>query len=166
MPLLADAKALILKNLMTVHRNRTAWPVAIACLTETQLTMLNAERAGRNFKAMTSRVLFVGAHIYESRVRRDGYSFDDVILQIESALQETAVFTPGPSMSQIVSCAEREDGYGNRVIDTAVLGCDAKYPHSELYSIIPKRDHVKPPKKQEQATEARPVLGISTNPPG
>ena len=147
MPLFENARALILKNLMKLHRGRTAWPVAIGCLTDTQLSMLNAERAGRNFKAMTARVLLVGAHIYESRVRRDGYSFDDVILQIESALHHTAMFTPGPSMSEIVSCSERDDGYGNRVIDTAVLGCDSKYPHSELYSIIPKRDHVKPSKK-------------------
>jgi hypothetical protein len=167
MPLSEGAKALILKNLMKIHRNRTAYPVTIGYLTDVQLSMLNAERAGRNFKAMTARVLFVGAHIYESRVRRDGYSFDDVITQIEGALHETAVFTPGPSMSQIVSCTEREDGYGNRVIDTAVLGCDSKYPHSELYSIIPKRDHNKPkPKKKEQATEAQPVPENSTNPPG
>ena len=145
MPLLANAKHLILKNLLKVHHGRRAWPVVIGCLTEVQLADLNAARQRRSFKPMVAQVVFVGNHIYDSRVRDDGYSFDDVIAQVLSAMHETAVFSESPKMSGLVSSIEREDGYGYRVIDNAVLECSMRFPRPELYSVIPKGDN--PPKK-------------------
>ena len=147
MPLVPGAADLIRKNLMKVHRGRNAWPVVIGYLTDVQLEMLNTERVRRGFKMMSAKVVFVGAHIYDSRVKRDGYSFDDVVLQITSAMHETAVFRPDPKMSELESCIEREDGYGNRVTDRAVFECSMRYPKPELYSVIPKGDYIKPAKK-------------------
>jgi hypothetical protein len=146
MPLNDNAKKLILKNLLKIHRGRTAWPVVVGHLTGTQLAALNEERSRRGFPKMSAQVVFVGQHIYDSRVRDDGYSFDDVIAQIESAMDETAVFRVGPKMDGLVSSQKRDDGYGNEVTDEAVLECSMKFPRPELYSVIPKGDQIKPPK--------------------
>jgi hypothetical protein len=147
MPLLENAGELIRKNLIKIHRGRKAWPVVIGCLTDAQLEILNTERALRGFLAMAAKVVFVGAHIYDSRVVQDGYSFDDVVNQITSAMHETSILRIEPKMNGLVSCAEREDGYGNRVIDWGVLECSMRFPRPELYSVIPKGDNIKPPKK-------------------
>lgn len=147
MPLNANAAELIRGNLVKIHRGRKAWPVVIGCLTDAQLEILNAERERRGFKTMVAKVMFVGAHIYDSRVVQDGYSFDDVITQIESAMHETAILKIEPKMNGLVSCVEREDGYGNRIIDWGVLECSMRFPRPELYSVIPKGDHIKPSKK-------------------
>lgn len=147
MPLRPNAKKLILKNLLKIHHGRRARPVPIGDLTDIQLRDLNAERERRGMQPMKHEVKFVGAHIYDSRVRQDGYSFDDVIAQIYSAMGETAVFSENPKMSGLVSTVKRDDGYGNSIIDNGVLECSMRYPYPELYSVIPKGDHKKPPKK-------------------
>jgi hypothetical protein len=147
MPLIENARKLILKNLFKVHRGRKAWPVVIGSLTSAQLADLNAERQRRGFEPMIGQVVFVGQHIYDSRVKEDGYSFNDVIDQIYSALDQTAVFSESPKMSGLVSSIERADAYGNRIIDNGVLECSMRFPRPELYSVIPKGDHKKPPKK-------------------
>jgi uncharacterized protein YfiM (DUF2279 family) len=147
MPLLANAGDLIRKNLMKIHRGRRAWPVVIGSLTAAQLEVLNAERARRGFRPMTEKVVFVGAHIYNSRVLQDGYSFEDVIVQITGAMRETSILKIEPKMNGLVSCAKRDDGYGNRIIDWGVLECDVRFPRPELISVIPKGDKNKPVKK-------------------
>ena len=40
---------------------------------------------------MVADVVFIGSHIYESRIVRDGYSIEDVLDQIASAMDSTAV---------------------------------------------------------------------------
>ncbi len=147
MPLLANAKDLILKNLLKVHHGRRAKPVVIGSLTDVQLAALNTERQQRGFKPMIAELVFVGNHIYDSRVREDGYSFDDVIAQVYSAMHETAILSHSPKMSGLVSSAKRDDGYGNNVTDNGVLECSMRFPRPELYSVIPKGDYNKPPKK-------------------
>ena len=62
-------------------------------------------------------------------------------------MHETAIFRADPKMSGLESCVERDDGYGNRVIDWAVLECSMRFPRPELYSVIPKGDNIKPVKK-------------------
>ncbi|SRR6266481_1554875 len=146
MPLNKNAKNLILKNLLNIHRGRKAWPVVIGWLTDTQLFALNRERDRRGFPPMCAHVVFVGNHIYDSRVKENGYRFDDVIAQIESAMDETAVFREGPKMACLVSSKKRDDGYGNQVTDESVLECSTKFPRAELYSVIPKGDQNKPQK--------------------
>lgn len=147
MPLHADAKKSIFNNLVKIHSGRRAKPVFIGCLTDIQLAELNEERAGRGFKPMNCEVVFVGQHIYDKRVCVDRYSFNDVIAQIESVMLETAIFRVSPKMNGLVSIVEREDGYGNCVTDEGVLECSMRFPRPELYSVIPKGDDTKPPKK-------------------
>jgi hypothetical protein len=154
MPLNDNAKNLILKNLLKIHRGRNAWPVLVGRLTDTQLAALNEERRGRGFPPMSAQVVFIGNHIYDSRVTEDGYTFDDVIAQIESAMDEAAVFREGPKMGGLVSPKKRDDGYGNQVTDEAVLECSTKFPRAELYSVIPKGDHNKPQKNNTDRESA------------
>jgi hypothetical protein len=116
----------------------------IGHFTDIQLSAMNQERAGRNFPPMRPEVLFVGLHVYESRIEGDGYSVADVVAQIISAMHETCIFKVNPKMNSLISCTPRDDGYGNLVLDEAVFECSAKYPKAELLSVIPKGDKIKP----------------------
>jgi hypothetical protein len=62
-------------------------------------------------------------------------------------MDDASVFSENPKMSGLVSTKERDDGYGNKILDEAVLECSMRFPRPELYSIIPKGDQKKPPKK-------------------
>jgi hypothetical protein len=144
MPLNADAAELIRANLEEVQKGNKPRPAVIGNLTEKQLTAINVERARRNRGPIVGEVVFVGRHIYESRIVRDGYRIDDVITQIVGAMDATAVVRPSPKMTVLENPIARDDGYGNKVNDQAVLECTGKYPRAELYSVIPKGDQVKP----------------------
>jgi hypothetical protein len=144
MPLGENVENLIRKNLQYIRNGRRARPFVIGCFTQVQLAAMNAERAGRNFPPMKEQVMFIGGHVYESRIEEDGYSVDDVIAQIASGMHETCVFRVGPKMNSLISCTPRDDGYGNHVLDEAVFECTTKYPRAELLSVIPKGDKKKP----------------------
>ncbi len=118
---------------------------------------------------MQAEVVFVGRHIYERRILFDGYSIDDVVLQIVSAMADSAVIRMSQKMTALQSTQKRSDGYGNDVTDEAVLECTGKYPRPELYSVIPKGDDIKPGPQQQTEKgrdEATPSVEVLTNPPG
>jgi hypothetical protein len=168
MPLCENAEKGIRKNLQYIRNGRKAHPVVIGHLTDVQLGKMNEERAGRGFPAMGSTVLFVGQHVYNSRITQDGYSVDDVIAQITSAMNEDSVFHVNPKMNSVVNAKAREDGYGNSVFDEAVFECSVRYPFPELFSVIPKGDKIKPkdaPKKNMGRANAAHIQN-SANPSG
>ena len=168
MPLNENAEKRIRKNLQYIRNGRKAHSVVIGSLTEIQLAKMNEERAQRGFPPMDSKVVFVGQHIYDSRITEDGYSVDDVITQITSAMDESCVFHANPKMNSLVSETGREDGYGNSVLDEAVFECSVRYPKPELLSVIPKGDKNKPkdaPKKNMGRANAAHIRK-STNPSG
>jgi hypothetical protein len=168
MPLNENAEKLIRKNLQYIRNGRRARPVVIGHLTEVQLSKMNEERAQRGFPPMHSKVVFVGQHVYDSRITEDGYSVDDVIAQITSAMDECSVFHANPKMNSLVHEAGREDGYGNSVFDEAVFECSVRYPKPELLSVIPKGDRIKPkdaPKKNMGRANAAHIQK-SADPPG
>jgi len=86
-------------------------------------------------------------------------------------------------MTVLQNPKKREDGYGNRVSDQAILECTTRFPYAELYSAIPKGDKIKPAEAanamadaasfevalaandEGSHTEAAP-LEVVTNPPG
>jgi hypothetical protein len=143
MPLVDGAEKHIRKNLQYIRNGRKAHPKVIARLTDAQLAKLNEERASRGFPPMRPEVLFVGQHIYDSRIVKDGYSVDDVLAQIASALDEASIFHVNPRTA-LVSSTTRDDGYGNSVQDQGIFECSVRYPKPELQSVIPKGDHIKP----------------------
>jgi hypothetical protein len=167
MPLVDGAEKHIRKNLQYIRNGRKAHPKVIARLTDAQLAKLNEERASRGFPPMKAEVLFVGQHVYDSRIVKDGYSVDDVLTQIASAMHEDSEFHVSPRTA-LVSTTPREDCYGNTVQDRAVFECSARYPKPELQSVIPKGDHIKPRDivKMNMGRANAAHIQIPTDPPG
>ena len=92
--------------------------------------------------------MFVGKHIYQSRVLRDGYTIDDVIEQISSALLPDSVVFANKVMTGLQNPRLRADAYGNQVKDLAVFECTTRYPRPELFSVMPKGDRIRPQKQK------------------
>ncbi len=148
MPLNHGADQLIRTNLEQIQQGKKVRAIVIGFLTAEQLLALNTERARRDFPGMAAEIVFLGRHIFESRVLRDGYTITDVLMQITTSMDAASAFHATPKMNALVSAVLREDGYGNRVTDMAVFECTSRYPRPELYSVIPKGDEIKPVKKK------------------
>jgi hypothetical protein len=71
---------------------------------------------------------------------RDGYTEEDLLKQIFSAMWERSVVRLSPKMTVLENPVRRADGYHACVLDQAVLECTGRYPNPELYSTIPKGD--------------------------
>lgn len=167
MPLLANAAQLIRANLEAAHKGMKPRPVLIGKLTDSQLKQLNCVRAKANRDPMQPEIMFMGKHIYERRIAGDGYSVDDVLLQITNAIDEKATIRASPKMTAIQSPCSRNDGYGNTVRDEIVLECTQRFPYPELYSVIPKGDKIKPKEFLEAKNKAHSGGPQNpTNPPG
>ena len=165
MPLYQNAEPLIRGNFGVIKRGKKPRRVAIGYLSEDQLESINAHRGGSNMDAIESVILFQGRHVFESRVDRDGYTEEDVIKQIFSALAEESVLLLSPKMTVLQNPQKRDDGYGSRVNDQCVLECTSRYPRAELYSVIPKGDR-KPLLKAERPPSAALLEEEVTNSPG
>jgi len=120
--------------------------VIIGSLTVEQLQAINANRAVEELPPIAAEVVFVGRHIYQSRVVKDGYTIEDVLDQIYSAMDECAVVVGTLKMTGIENPSLRADRYGNRVNDRAIFECTTRHPRPELFSVIPKGDLNKPQK--------------------
>jgi hypothetical protein len=94
--------------------------------------------------------VFIGKHTYDSRIQRDGYTIEDVVDQIASALDLTASVLPIAGMTAMENPVRRADRYGKMVRDRVVFECTTRYPRPELYSVMPKGDINKPNKKAAQ----------------
>ena len=68
----------------------------IGTLADTQLNAINAARRAGGYPPMVAEVVFIGRHVHESRIVRDGYSTEDVIDQIASGMDAAAVVLSGP----------------------------------------------------------------------
>lgn len=117
---------------------------AIGFFTEKQFKDINRERNNRELHLLESNeILFMGRHLYNSR-SRDGYSIEDMILQIVSSLSENAAVIVTNKMSAMRNPTQRQDGYTNLVNDQAIFEMTARKPKAELFSVVPKGDNVKP----------------------
>jgi len=93
MPLSQEAAALIRANLERLQNGNRADLVVIG--PHCRATRRDQRRALRSRSpADCSRVVFIGRHVYQSRAIRDGYSIEDVIDQIASAMDAAAVAFP------------------------------------------------------------------------
>jgi hypothetical protein len=147
MPLLDGAPAAIRANLDKITNRQRARLVAVGRLTDCQLDAINQSRKATGHPPIEATIVFLGQHIYNSRVLRDGYTIDDVIDQITSALDAVAVVISTPRMTVIENPNPRADHYGNAVRDRAILECSARYPKPELFSVVPKGDVMRPKKR-------------------
>jgi hypothetical protein len=143
-PLSNQARALIRANLEDVQRGKRARLVVIGMLTDEQLRDINLLREGANHPPLVAEIVFVGHHVYKSRIIGDGYAIDDVIDQIISALDAESVVLKARKMTAMENPNRRTDRYGNSVRDRAVFECSARHPRPELFSVVPKGDCIKP----------------------
>jgi len=122
--------------------------VVIGSLTQKQLDAINAEREQSDppLAAITAEIVFDGRHMHKGRCVNDGYTIDEVIEQIVSAVCETAEFMPEGRMTTIGSTIVRKDRQGNEVLDQAIFECSQRHPRPELYSVIPRGDKIRPAK--------------------
>jgi hypothetical protein len=146
MPLYPHAIDLIRANLDQISKGYKVKPVAIGTLTAEQLNAMNQHRKEHNpnLEPVVAEVLFFGSHIYQSRCVRDGYTLDDVIDQIVSAMDSASVLVGNLPMQAIENPNLRADRYGNQVHDRAVFECMSRHPRPELFSIMPKGDRNRP----------------------
>ena len=144
MPLYPDAEAKVKANLRTLEAGGRAVLVVIGAFTERQWNDINAVRRGLRLHEIESReIVFIGRHLYTSRAK-DGYTVDDIWLQIEAALSAVSVVFANPKMTALENLTGRADGYGNTVHDRAIFECTQRKPRAELFSVIPKGDNQKP----------------------
>ena len=96
MPLYENALALIRANLEALQRNERARHVTIGTLSTTQITLINERRFARlkPLPPIDGVVYFIGRHIYDRRVLKNGYTIDEVLSQISSALAEVSQLIP------------------------------------------------------------------------
>ena len=129
MPLYQNALALIRANLEEIAKGNKPKGVVIGRLTDQQLEKINHARSAHipPLPPVIAEVIFYGKHMYKSRVTRDGYSIEDVIDQIVSAMDATAVFVHNPNMTIIQNRTDRADRYGNKVKDLAVFECTTRH---------------------------------------
>lgn len=146
MPLFANALDLIRSNLEQIASGQKPAAIAIGTLTDEQRDAINYARATRTnhlgepapFPPIQAEILLIGRHLYNSRVLKDGYTIDEVLLQIGNALSTRSQYVPTLKATLIQDRVGRRNRYGELVRDEAVLECTAKYPRPELLSVIPK----------------------------
>ncbi|MCP8882807.1 hypothetical protein NIM87_04800 [Devosia sp. XJ19-1] len=144
LPLAIDAPDRIRANLIEVsHGNRVSL-ITIGTFSLSQFSEINKARANLELHPLElNEILFMGRHLFKSRWA-DGYSVDDMVTQIESALCDAAEVSMSKFMSSLQNPEGREDGYGNVVFDRAIFEMTARKPRAELFSVIPKGDANKP----------------------
>jgi hypothetical protein len=75
MPLSDEAPALIRANLEELQNGNRVRLVVIGTLTDAQRDAINDKRRAHGYPPIVAEVVFIGRHLYESRMVRDGYSF-------------------------------------------------------------------------------------------
>lgn len=154
MPLYDNAEKLIRGNIAVIKRGKKPKPVLVGYLTDIQLAEINVYRRSRNWEPIEKDIVFVGCHVYDSRVAKDGYSEDDLIAQIKSAFSETCRYISTQKMTVLQNPQYRQSGYGCRVRDELTLECSGKFPRSEVFSVVPRGDRNHKPIKLKEAAEA------------
>jgi hypothetical protein len=156
MPLRTEAAALIRANLEQIEAGRKASLVEIGALTPKQLADINKHRAAQGLIPIRAEVVFIGKHIYQNRIEKDGYTFDDVVDQISNAMHSDSLVLDTIKMTAMENPNLRTDRYGNKVRDRAVFECTARHPRPELFSVIPKGDLIKPQKEKGHSSRNGP----------
>jgi len=118
----------------------------------------------KSFHLASTRLSLFCRHIHKRRILEDGYSIDDVLDQIESALGEGSEVIANQYMTAIRNPVLRADRLGNLVHDEAILECTRYRPNPDIFSVIPKGDKIKP--KKQKAAESGLLPDKSSDSPG
>lgn len=147
MPLFADGLKKIRKNLTSLHAGERPKMENIGKFTPEQLKQINDLRVEDGLEPIADVIVFIGKHLYNSRCVGDGYSIEEVIVQVQSAFSSESVVRCEPN-TVLANPVHREDGKGNTIQDEAVFECTQRHPFPELWSVIPKGDGRHPRKKE------------------
>lgn len=140
MPIDPNKRDAIRANLQRIANGEKPPLIVIGELTQKQFADINAYRSAEQLPALESAVVvYQGRHHYESR-SKDGYTIEDMVLQIESALSAHSEVVAGKKMTGIQNKQGRNDGYGHTVKDLVVLELTSRKPRAEALSVIPKGD--------------------------
>lgn len=144
MPIYKDALILIRGNLNQLSIGQNPRWIVAGSLTNDQFMAVNQERIRLELPPVeTNEILFMGRHLYNSR-SKDGYTIDDIVDQIESAMSAGSIVELTIKMTAMTNPIKRADRYGNLVNDKAIFEATAKKPRMELFSVMPKGDKIKP----------------------
>jgi hypothetical protein len=147
MPLNHNAKDILRVSMKLLAQGDKPLVVTIGVLTAVQHAAITEYRTKHGLPGLISpEVVFLGRHLYKSRAIKDGYSIDDILDQIESAMSDTAIAIATHKMTALKSISVRNDRYGNQIFDEAIFELTQRRPKAELYSVIPKGDKNKPPR--------------------
>lgn len=146
MPLYMNATAQIRLNLQQLQVGQRAPLIRIGVLTDAQFDQINSSRFALDLHVLEqNEIVFIGKHVFNSR-SKDGYTIDDMVDQIVSAMSPNSILDVTANWSRIDNPIARADRYGNMVNDRGVFEMTAKKPRAELFSVMPKGDTIKPPK--------------------
>lgn len=98
--------------------------IRIGTLTQVQLAAINANRAALKNPAppIEAEIVFVGRHLYNSRVVKDGYTVAEVLVQIQNALSERARFVRTLRATLIQDPTARRNSFGDSIHDEGCFG--------------------------------------------
>jgi hypothetical protein len=145
MPLNPAARQILQATFKLLSEGERPKVVTIGYLTDAQFSAINSKRMAQGLHELESKeIVFLGRHLYNSRIVKDGYTINDVCDQIESALSSDSMVIATLKMTALRNEAERADRYGNAIKDEAVLELTQRRPKAELFSVIPKGDRNKP----------------------
>lgn len=144
MPLFIGAEELVRLNLVCIAQGERPPVREIGALTHEQFIEINRVRVELGLHEVRENgVVFLGRHLFNSRAA-DGYTIDDMVLQIASAMDAASAVMVNPGMTAIHNMTLRVDRLGNQIRDRAIFEATARKPRLELFSVIPKGDAVKP----------------------
>ncbi len=147
MPLYENAAELIRANLEQLVAGRRPKRVDIGELEDDRFAEINQFRSEHGiFELTEKKLVFIGRHIYDRRLVGDGYSIDDVLDQIASALQPCSILQLTETGTALQNPNKRADRYGNMVHDRIVFECSTCRPWIQLWSVMPIGDKNKPRK--------------------
>jgi hypothetical protein len=74
MPLFENALQMIRNNLQEFALSKRPRRIEVGDLSDEQLARINEFRVANDFSPITARVVFIGRHLYQSRIVEDGYT--------------------------------------------------------------------------------------------
>jgi hypothetical protein len=90
LPLFADGLKKIRNSLLLVQEGKHSPFVKVGSFTPEQLKLINEQRGQDDLLPIEAIIVFNGKHLYKSRCVENGYTIDEVLVQIESAFCATA----------------------------------------------------------------------------
>jgi hypothetical protein len=149
MPLHDNAFELIRRQLEHIARGEHVPLIEIGYLTFQQHQHVRELRLRLGLPDVDSAtIVYIGHHHYTSR-RVQGYTIDDMLRQIRACTDPDAEILLFRRMTMLRAPGFRADGYGNLVCDEGIFELTRRKPKIELFSVIPKGDHLSPLQKRQ-----------------